>query len=152
MARQGTKTRRSSTKRKSSSSGRKSTRTDSASSSSSSSNSRARARRRKPSSNGGASGARLSDLAAKARLPLIAGGAALAGAVGGMAARRRAANRSTGPVAKLRQISSSLPVDKVDLRKLDLETVKAAGERMTSLGQQTVDITTAVEKTRKKHN
>jgi hypothetical protein len=149
MARQGTKTRRSSTKRKSSSSGRKSTRTDGASSSS---NSRAQARRRKPSSNGGASGARLSDLAAKAKLPLIAGGAALAGAVGGMAARRRAANRSTGPVAKLRQISSSLPVDKVDLRKLDLETVKAAGERMTSLGQQAVDITTAVEKTRKKHN
>jgi hypothetical protein len=106
--------------------------------------------RRNSSSNGGGSSQRLSELATKAKLPLIAGGAALAGAVGGAAARKRAANRS-GAVAKLRRVSSNLPMGKLDLGKLDLEKVKSAGERMSSVGQQTADIATAMEKTRKKH-
>lgn len=40
---------------------------------------------------------------------------------------------------------------KLDPGKLDLEMVKSAGERMSSVGQQTVDIATAGEKTRQKH-
>jgi hypothetical protein len=102
------------------------------------------------SSNGGSgSSDKLAELASKAKLPLIVGGAAVAGAVGGVA-RTRAKSKS-GPVEALKRASSSLPTPKLDPRKLDLDKVKSAGERLSSIGQQTVDVANAVEKTRKKH-
>jgi hypothetical protein len=102
------------------------------------------------SSNGGSSSSdKLSELASKAKLPLIVGGAAVAGAVGGVARTR--AKAKSGPVEALKRVSSSLPTPSINPRKLDLDKVKSAGERLSSIGQQTVDVANAVEKTRKKN-
>lgn len=102
------------------------------------------------SSTNGASGDRLTELASKAKVPLVIGGAAVAGAVGG-AVRHRTRNRPSGAAATLRKVSSSVSPGKLDPRRLDVDRVKSAGERLSALGQQTVDIANAVEKTRKKH-
>ncbi len=98
--------------------------------------------------NGSAAKGRLSQLAdkaSKARVPLIAGGAAIASAAAGAAAHKFAESRS-GSNGKLRGLTSKLSPG-----KLDAEKIRAAGERLSALGQQTADIAGAVEKTRKKH-
>jgi len=43
------------------------------------------------------------------------------------------------------------PTAKLDLGKLDLDTVKSTADRVTAYGQQASDIAAAVEKTRKKN-
>jgi hypothetical protein len=82
----------------------------------------------------------LADVAAKAKVPLIAGAAAAAGIVGGVVAGRRS-QRANGPLERLRHVSPP---------KLDLDAVKSAGERMATLGQQTADAASAVERVRSK--
>jgi hypothetical protein len=83
---------------------------------------------------------RLAEVAGKAKVPLIAGAAAAAGVVGGVVAGRRA-QRSNGPLERLRHVSPP---------KVDLEAVRSAGERVATLGQQTADAARAVEKVRSK--
>jgi hypothetical protein len=99
-----------------------------------------------------AAGHAVADAASKAKTPLIAGGTALVGvAAGAMAKDRLAANRSNNPLKRLRGVSMPKPVSKLDLSKLDMDTVKSAAERVSVYGQQASDIAAAVEKTRKKN-
>jgi hypothetical protein len=82
--------------------------------------------------------------ASKAKTPLIAGGAALAGVAGGLAAKRLSEG-SKGPFAKA--VSKS-PLSGTG--SLDLETLTSAGKKVGSFGQQVGDIAAAVENARKK--
>jgi hypothetical protein len=91
--------------------------------------------------------------ASKAKSPLIAGGTALAGAAAAAVIRDRfAANRSQSPLKRLGSMSMPKPAVQLDLRKLDLDTVKSAAERVSAYAQQASDIAAAVEKTRKKNS
>jgi hypothetical protein len=64
---------------------------------------------------------------------------------------RVAANRSNNPLKRLRGVSMPKPVRKLDLSKLDLDTVQSAAERVSVYGQRASDIAAAAEKTRKKN-
>jgi hypothetical protein len=92
--------------------------------------------------------------ASKAKTPLIAGGAALAGAAGTLLIKNRMSTPK-GPIQKLRAASlpkPSLPKFNGEfLNNLDLGRVKSTAERVSSLGQQAADIAAAAEKTNKKH-
>ena len=72
-------------------------------------------------------------------------------AAGAVVKDRLAANRSNNPLKRLRGVSMPKTATKLDLSKLDLETVKSAAERVSAYGQQASDIAAAVEKTRKKN-
>jgi hypothetical protein len=85
-------------------------------------------------------GERVSGVAAKAKTPLIAGGAALAGLAGGVALKSRTENRR--PVSKLR--SRTLP-------KVDLDKIIEVGRQVRALGEQVGDVADTADKTRKKH-
>jgi hypothetical protein len=99
-----------------------------------------------------AAGLAVADAASKAKTPLIAGGTALVGAAVGVVVKDRlVAKRSNNPLKRLRGVSMPKPATKLDLSKLDLDTVKSAAERVSAYGQQASDIATAVEKTRKKN-
>ena len=98
----------------------------------------------------GSAGETVAEAASKARTPLIAGGAAVAGAVGGVLVKNRI-NASRGPMQKLRRVSLPRP-NRALTRKIDLGTVKSTAERVGSLSQQAADIAAAAEKTRKKNN
>jgi hypothetical protein len=99
-----------------------------------------------------AAGHAVADAASKAKTPLIAGGTALVGAAAGAVVKDRlAANRSNNPLKRLRGVSMPKPATKLDLSKLDLDTVKSAAERVSAYGQQASDIAAAVENTRKKN-
>jgi hypothetical protein len=89
-------------------------------------------------------GQTVGEAASKAKTPLIAGGAALAGAAAGILAKNRV-GASKGPMRKLPSMPS------LNLSKVDLETVKSAAERVGSLSRQAADIADAAEKTRKKN-
>jgi hypothetical protein len=86
----------------------------------------------------------------KAKTPLIAGGAALAGGAAGFLIKQRA-SASKGPVQRLRRVSLPKPNGKLDLSKFDLGTVRSTAERVSAFGQQAADVAAAAEKTRKKH-
>jgi hypothetical protein len=107
-----------------------------------------------PSKNGAtaklsSAGHTVAEAASKAKTPLIAGGAALAGAAGGILVKNRTGS-SRGPLAKLpRGKLPSMP--SLNLSKVDLETVKSTAERVGSLSRQAADIADAAEKTRKKN-
>jgi hypothetical protein len=91
--------------------------------------------------------------ASKAKTPLIAGGTALAGAAAAAVIKDRlAANRSKSPLRRLGSMSMPKPAAQLDLRKLDLDTVKSAGERVSAYGQQVSDIAAAAERTHKKNS
>lgn len=87
---------------------------------------------------------RVSTLASKAKTPLMAGGAALAGLAGGVALKNR--TESKRPTKRFRAVQ--LPKS---LRNIDLEQVIEAGRRVRSLGEQVGDVADTAEKTRKKH-
>jgi hypothetical protein len=97
-----------------------------------------------------ASGRAVADAASKAKIPLIAGGTALVGAAGGAVIKSRlgAGNSKKSP---LKRLGGSKPMAKLDLGKLDLDTVKTVATQMKAYGQQASDIADAVEKTRKKN-
>jgi hypothetical protein len=94
----------------------------------------------------------ISEVASRAKTPLIAGGTALAGAVAGAVVRDRLANnRSKGPLDRLRGVPIPKPSANLNLGNLDLEKVKSTADRVSAYGQQASDIASAVEKTRKKN-
>jgi hypothetical protein len=88
-------------------------------------------------------------LASKAKTPLVAGGAALAGIAGGVALKSRTENRR--PVGKLRTRKLPESLRSIDLGKVDLDAITHAAKRIRSLGEQVGDVAEAAEKTRKKH-
>ena len=96
------------------------------------------------------SGRAVADAAAKAKTPLIAGATALVGAAGGAVIKSRleAGNSKKSP---LKRLGGSKQMAKLDLGKLDLDTVKTLATQMKAYGQQASDIADAVEKTRKKN-
>ena len=96
------------------------------------------------------SGRAVADAAAKAKTPLIAGATALVGAAGGAVIKSRleAGNSKKSP---LKRLGGSKQMAKLDLGKLDLDTVKTLATQMKVYGQQASDIADAVEKTRKKN-
>jgi hypothetical protein len=96
------------------------------------------------------SGRAVVDVAVKAKTPLIAGATALVGAAGGAMIKSRlgAGNSKKSP---LKRLGGSKQMAKLDLGKLDLDTVKTLATQMKNYGQQASDIADAVEKTRKKN-
>ena len=96
------------------------------------------------------SGRAVADAAAKAKTPLIASATALVGAAGGAVIKSRlgAGNSKKSP---LKRLGASKQMAKLDLGKLDLDTVKTLATQMKVYGQQASDIADAVEKTRKKN-
>jgi hypothetical protein len=88
-------------------------------------------------------------LASKAKAPLLAGGAALAGVAGGVALKSR--NESRRPIKSLRSVSLPKSFKNIDLGKVDLDAIADAGRKVRSIGEQVGDVVDAAEKTRKKH-
>ena len=89
-------------------------------------------------------GRRVSSLASKAKTPLLAGGAALAGLAGGVALKSR--TESKRPTKRFRSVQ--LPRS---FKNIDLEQLIEAGRRVRSIGEQVGDVADTAEKTRKKH-
>ena len=96
------------------------------------------------------SGRAVADAAAKAKTPLIAGATALVGAAGGAVIKSRL-GAGSGKKSPLKRLGGSKQMAKLDLGKLDLDTVKTLATQMKAYGQQASDIADAVEKTRKKN-
>jgi hypothetical protein len=88
-------------------------------------------------------------LASKAKAPLMAGGAALAGIAGGVALKSRTDNRR--PVDKLKTAALPKALRNIDLSKVDLDAITDAAKKVRSVGEQVGDLADAAEKTRKKH-
>jgi hypothetical protein len=88
-------------------------------------------------------------LASKAKGPLIAGGAALAGVAGGVALKSRDQNRR--PIKRLSSVQLPKALKNVDLSKIDLDAITEAGRKVRSIGEQVGDVADATAKTRKKH-
>jgi hypothetical protein len=130
---------------------RSGTKSRSSSARSSSSRARSTSKARASSSNGaiGKAGGKVAELASKAKTPLMAGGAALAGIAGGVALKSR--NDSRRPLKSLRSVSLPKSVKNIDLGKLDLNTITSAARRVQSIGEQVGDVADAADKTRKKH-
>jgi len=100
-------------------------------------------------------GSKLGSVASKAKTPLLAGGAALAGLAGGIAMNRR--NSSKNPLRKMSAPSlpkalKEIDLSKVDLSKVDFDKITDAAHRVRSFGEQVGEVADAAEKTRKKHN
>jgi hypothetical protein len=89
-------------------------------------------------------GGRVTKLASKAKTPLLAGGAALAGLAGGVALKSR--TESKRPTKRFRSVQ--LPES---LKHIDLEQVIDAGRAIRSIGEQVGEVADTAEKTRKKH-
>lgn len=96
------------------------------------------------------SGRAVADAASKARTPLIAAGTAIVGAAGGAVLKSRL-GAGNGKKSPLKRLGGFRPMAKLDLGKLDLDTVKTVATQMKAYGQQASDIADAVEKTRKKN-
>jgi hypothetical protein len=88
-------------------------------------------------------------VASKAKGPLLAGGAALAGVAGGVALKTRNQNRR--PIGRLKSVSLPKSLKNVDIGKVDLDGLMDAAKRVRSIGEQVGDVADAAEKTRKKH-
>jgi hypothetical protein len=89
-------------------------------------------------------GERVTSLASRAKTPLLAGGAALAGLAGGVALKSRTESRR--PIKRFRAVQ--LPKS---MRNIDLDALIDAGRRVRSIGEQVGDVADTAEKTRKKH-
>ena len=106
-------------------------------------------RRAQPNGTLAKAGGRAADLASKAKGPLLAGGAALAGIAGGVALKSRDQNRR--PLKRLSSVQLPKSLRNVDLSKIDLDKVTDAANKVRSIGEQVGDVADAAEKTRKKH-
>jgi hypothetical protein len=106
-------------------------------------------RRAQPNGTLAKAGGRAADLASKAKGPLLAGGAALAGIAGGVALKSRDQNRR--PIKRLTSVQLPKSVKNLDLGKLDVDKLTKAARRVQSIGEQVGDVADAAEKTRKKH-
>ena len=94
-------------------------------------------------------GGKVAELASKAKTPLVAGGAALAGIAGGVALKSR--NDSRRPLHALRSVHLPKSVKNMDLSKVDVDKVMKTARQVRSIGEQVGDVVDAAEKTRKKH-
>jgi hypothetical protein len=94
-------------------------------------------------------GGRAVGLASKAKGPLLAGGAALAGIAGGVALKSRDQNRR--PLKRLSSVQLPKSLKNIDLGKIDLDKVTDAAHKVRSIGEQVGDVADAADKTRKKH-
>jgi hypothetical protein len=94
-------------------------------------------------------GGKVAEFASKAKTPLMAGGAALAGIAGGVALKSR--NDSRRPLKALRSVTLPKSLKNMDLGKVDLNSITSAARRMQSIGEQVGDVADAADKTRKKH-
>jgi hypothetical protein len=139
-----TKRRSSSNSRNSKSRGTNNRSSNSRSTKSRSANGKAAASRNGASAKLSSAGQTVGEAVSKAKTPLMAGGAVLAGAAAGALAKSRV-DASKGPMRKLPSMPS------LNLSKVDLETVKSVAERVGSLSRQAADIADAAEKTRKKN-
>lgn len=92
----------------------------------------------------------MGNLASKAKGPLLAGGAALAGLAGGMALNRRN-NSSKNPLRGMKAPSLPKSLKGIDLSKVDFDRLTDAAYRIRSIGEQVGEVADAAEKTRKKH-
>ena len=97
------------------------------------------------------SGRAVAGAAAKAKTPLIAGATALVAAAGGAVIKSRLGAGNNNKKSPLKRLGGSKQMAKLDLGKLDLDTVKTIATQMKNYGQQASDIADAVEKTRKKN-
>ena len=88
-------------------------------------------------------GGTVAQIASKAKTPLIAAGAVLAGVAGGLALRSQN-HKSRNPLKKMSAPS-------IDLSKIDLDSLTSAAQRVGKIGQQVGDVAEATEKARKKH-
>ena len=161
--RKSTSSRRNTSARRSNSSSGRSSSNGSRAKGASASRSRSRAQSRRAQNRNGAdsitdraidkaktSGRAVADAASKAKIPLIAGGTALVGAAGGAVIKSRL-GAGKSKKSPLKRLGGSKPMAKLDLGKLDLDTVKTLATQMKAYGQQASDIADAVEKTRKKN-
>jgi hypothetical protein len=89
-------------------------------------------------------GGRVTNLASKAKTPLLAGGAALAGLAGGVALKSRTESKRTTKRFRSVQLPKSM-------KSIDLEQVIDAGRAIRSIGEQVGEVADTAEKTRKKH-
>jgi hypothetical protein len=96
----------------------------------------------------GKAGGGFARFVSKARTPLLAGGAALAGIAGGVAIGR---SRSKGRMRRLGSPSLPSKLTRVDLSKLNLDALTSAGRRVREIGEQVGEIADATERTRKEH-
>ena len=105
-----------------------------------------RSRTRSQSSNGPVEKTteKVSQLASKAKTPLVAGGAALAGIAGGLALKSRSESKRPTKMFSAVQLPKSL-------RNIDLDQLIDAGRRVRSIGEQVGDVADTAEKTHKKH-
>lgn len=91
----------------------------------------------------------------KAKVPLLAGGAAAVGIAGGAAARKLGAPKpAPSRFGGLKGVSLPRPkggvdLSKVDLPKVDIDSLTAAGKRAGEIGRQIGEIAGAVERARK---
>ncbi len=90
----------------------------------------------------------MSNAASKAKTPLFAAGAAVAGLAGGIALKSRTEQRK--PTKRLR---GGMPksIRKMDLSRVDLDKITSAARKVRSFGEQVGDVADAADKTRKKH-
>jgi hypothetical protein len=86
----------------------------------------------------------VSNLASKAKTPLLAGGAALAGVAGGIALKSRTASKRRPS----RFASVQLPKA---LKNIDVEQMIDAGRQVRAIGEQVGDVADTAARTRKKH-
>jgi hypothetical protein len=87
---------------------------------------------------------RVSDIASKAKTPILAGGAALAGIAGGVALKSRTESKRTTKRFRSVQLPKAF-------KNIDLEQVIEAGRTVRAIGEQVGDVADTAEKTRKKH-
>jgi len=83
------------------------------------------------------------ELASKAKTPLLAGGAAIAGVAGGVALKSR--NDSRRPLKALKSVS--IPKS---LKNIDLDQMIEAGRQARKLGEQVGDVADTAAKARRK--
>jgi hypothetical protein len=86
----------------------------------------------------------VANAASKAKTPLVAGGAALAGLAGGVALKSRTASKRTTKRFRTVQLPKSL-------KNIDLDQVIEAGRRIRSIGEQVGEVADTADKTHKKH-
>jgi hypothetical protein len=108
-------------------------------------------RRAQPNGTLAKAGGRAAELASKAKGPLLAGGAALAGIAGGVALKSRDQSQNRRPLKRLSSVQLPKSLKNIDLGKIDLDSVTEAGRKVRSIGEQVGDVVDAADKTRKKH-
>ena len=94
----------------------------------------------------------MAQIASKAKTPVLAGGAALAGIAGALVMRDRSKTRN--PLKKMSARSMpkgmSKSLNKLDPSKVDVDSLTSAGRRVGKIGQQVGAVAEATDWARKK--